>query len=320
MIVIKELVSVIMSTFNEEITWLEESINSILNQTYTNIEFIIILDNPKNIELKNLLKDYSEKDKRVIVIYNVENLGLVKSLNNGLAQAKGKYIARMDADDISNLNRIEQQIIYLEEHNLDFVFSSVICINEEGNEFKKTNLIPLNNRQVKKILGIGNISFHPTWLCKSDVYIKLNGYRDIDYCEDYDFSLRALDAGFKIGKMSEPTLKYRVRKNSITQSNICKQFLNARVVRDYYLKQKLNDYEEIQSTIKKKQAKLSVKYIKNYNLMDNYYNKSIESAKEKNYLYSIHYTIKAIIKNKYAVIKYNDFIKMYLLKKDKSFR
>ena len=96
-------ISVIMSIYSEKEEWIKESIDSILSQTFRDFEFIIINDNPKRKQNENLLLEYSQKDNRIIVITNKENIGLTKSLNKGLSIAKGKYIARMDADIICSL-------------------------------------------------------------------------------------------------------------------------------------------------------------------------------------------------------------------------
>ena len=110
-------ISVIMGVYNEKIEWVEKAILSIINQTYTNFEFIVILDNPQNEELKNLISEFSLKDKRIKLYVNEENIGLINTLNKGLKLAKGKYIARMDADDISCGDRFEKQINFLEQNN-----------------------------------------------------------------------------------------------------------------------------------------------------------------------------------------------------------
>ena len=113
-------ISVIMSIYSEKEEWIKESIDSILSQTFRDFEFIIINDNPKRKENENLLLEYSQKDNRIIVITNKENIGLTKSLNKGLSIAKGKYIARMDADDISFPTRFQKQIDFLDK-NTEYV-------------------------------------------------------------------------------------------------------------------------------------------------------------------------------------------------------
>ena len=107
-------ISVIMSVYSEPIEWIKQAIDSILNQTFTGFEFIIVNDNPSRTENRNLLSAYA--DERIHLISNSENVGLTKSLNFALALAKGKYIARMDADDISLPSRFLKQFEYLEAH------------------------------------------------------------------------------------------------------------------------------------------------------------------------------------------------------------
>lgn len=109
------MISVIMAIYKEPLDWIENSVNSILNQTFKNFEFIIIVDNPNNLKLRDYLKNISLKDSRVLVHHNEKNLGLTKSLNVGLELAQGKYIARMDADDISRSTRFQKQIDLMEK-------------------------------------------------------------------------------------------------------------------------------------------------------------------------------------------------------------
>ena len=123
------LVSVLMSTYNESELELRLAIESILNQTYRNIEFIIVSDNPQNTMLQNIINEYQKKDRRIKVILNNENLGLPRSLNKGIEQARGKYIARMDADDISLPNRIEEEMDFMLINNLDMVAALQINID-----------------------------------------------------------------------------------------------------------------------------------------------------------------------------------------------
>ena len=105
-----KLISVVMSVYNEKIEWIKDSVKSILGQSYTNIEFIIVIDNPGlDREVKEYLENTAKTDGRVVLLQNKENVGLAKSLNRGIAAANGAYIARMDADDISEKNRLDLQ-------------------------------------------------------------------------------------------------------------------------------------------------------------------------------------------------------------------
>ena len=107
------MISVIMSTYNRE-NYLPAAMESILNQTYTDFEFIII-DDASTDNTAKLLQEYQEKDSRIVVISNPQNLGYNKNLTTGFKLAKGKYLARMDDDDISLPTRFEKQVDFLEK-------------------------------------------------------------------------------------------------------------------------------------------------------------------------------------------------------------
>ena len=159
----QQLVSVIMSVYNEKEKWLMEAIESILKQSYKNIEFIIILDNPDNDKLNNIIKFYNKKDSRVRYFKNEKNIGLVKSLNKALTYVKGDFIARMDADDISMPDRIEKQMNYLNNHpDIDFIGSRCINIDEEGQELYRDSIIPEDMKLIKKCLVDVDFVNHPT--------------------------------------------------------------------------------------------------------------------------------------------------------------
>lgn len=111
----KPLVSVLMAVYNEKDEYLREAVESILNQSYHNME-IILVDDGSSARCSELLEEYRKKDCRVRLVRNRINLGLTKSLNIGLRCCHGKYIARMDSDDRSLENRIEEQVRYMERH------------------------------------------------------------------------------------------------------------------------------------------------------------------------------------------------------------
>lgn len=218
------LISVIMSTYNETLVELNKSLNSILNQTYENIEFIIVNDNPGNSVLANFMK--SVNDPRVRFIINDSNMGLVASLNKALSCASGEYIARMDADDIAIKDRLEKQLEYLVNNKLDMVGSDIELIDENDIVIKKKMHFPSNEKSIRKYIVWGSCMAHPTWLVKREVYTYFNGYRNVPYCEDYDFLLRVvLDGNYRMGNISNIYLKYRVRNEGISTSNANMQYL-----------------------------------------------------------------------------------------------
>ena len=125
-------ISVIMATYKEKIELLKVAIESILKQTYNNFEFIIILDNPENIEHIRCIENYQKNDDRIRFYINEKNMGLTKTLNKALSLSKGKYICRMDADDVSMPDRIEKQLHYLNQYHYDLIlFQSSYKLNFE---------------------------------------------------------------------------------------------------------------------------------------------------------------------------------------------
>lgn len=227
----EKLVTVIMSIYNESVSELNKSINSILNQSYRNLEFIIINDNPLNKQLENQLNELVRQDSRVKVYVNNNNIGLVESLNRALGFSHGDYIARMDADDISEPSRIKKQVSCIEQKNLDLIGSSLILIDEQDVQFGTLHF-PTRNEQIVRFMKYGTCLPHPTWLGKKEVFDCLHGYRKALYCEDYDFLLRVLKRGYKVGNCDGYDLRYRVRKCGISQSNYVKQY----VLRKYLYK------------------------------------------------------------------------------------
>jgi glycosyltransferase involved in cell wall biosynthesis len=232
-----ELISVIMSVYNEKEAWLIESIESILKQTYKNIEFIIILDNPNNKEAKKTIEYYKNKDSRVVFIQNETNLGLTKSLNKGLEFAKGKYIARMDADDVAVDIRLQYQIDYLKKNrDTGLVSGNIIYINEDNDIFDKSDYKNMKNHDFKKTIIDYDPFAHPTWMFKKSILQKLKNYRDINSAEDYDFICRALINSISCGIIEEPLLYYRVRSSSITESNKIRQIYETERIKKEYIK------------------------------------------------------------------------------------
>jgi glycosyltransferase involved in cell wall biosynthesis len=225
-------ISVIMSTYNEPIKWLKESIDSILNQTFGDFEFIIINDNPKRKDLQVELEKYQKKDKRIKFIKNKKNLGLTKSLNQGLKMAKGKYIARMDADDISLNTRFEIQHNYLEKQSDIFlVGSGATFIDEKGN-FLLKNIPPITHKKIIERFKIKNCLLHPTIMMRNEEKLK---YREkLLYVEDYDFYLNLATKGKKLFTMNKILLKCRISKNSIRHKKAFHQKLFAEKAREFY--------------------------------------------------------------------------------------
>jgi glycosyltransferase involved in cell wall biosynthesis len=218
-------VSVVMSVYNGAL-YLREAIDSILNQTFKDFEFIIINDYSSD-NSEEILKEYAEKDKRVKVITNKFNLGLTKSLNIGIKESQGRYIARMDADDIAYPERLQKQINFL-ENNLDYgvVGAFAKVINDKGEsvdnfEYEETD------REIKNSLIKWNSIIHPLAFMRKSVLNKVCGYDEsFKYAQDYDLWLR-LSKKTKFINLPEYLLYYRISDKSITGSKNKEQALCA---------------------------------------------------------------------------------------------
>lgn len=188
------LVSVLIPTYNVE-KYVEEAVVSILNQTYRNLE-IIIIDDCSSDNTYHVLNSLAAKDKRIKLLRNTVNSKIAVTLNNGLKFANGKYIARMDGDDISELDRIEKKVEFLEKNKeFDLVGCSLISIDVNNNKLGRSTCysdIDLLNKTIKHVSPVSHI-----WLARRKVYDKLDGYRNISGVEDYDFLLRMKSLGLK---------------------------------------------------------------------------------------------------------------------------
>ena len=216
-----KLISVIMSVYNSDM-YLSDAIESILKQSYTNLEFIIINDGSNDNSL-SIINHYKEQDSRIIVI-NQENQGLTKSLNNGAKIAKGEYIARQDADDISMQDRFFNFIHYIEDGDIDIYSTPAYTINET-NEIKK--IIPnffRRNGFKERLLDFNNSMVHGTLIIKSKI-LKINLYNEnFRFSQDFELYHRLIGIGYKISyDKNNISYKLRIHKDSISEKNITEQ-------------------------------------------------------------------------------------------------
>jgi glycosyltransferase involved in cell wall biosynthesis len=209
-------VTVLLAVFNGE-QFICETIKSILLQSYTRFEFIIINDASTDGTL-SIINSFD--DQRIKLINNSENLGLTKSLNIGLEHARGDYIARIDADDIAHHNRLAVQVQYLENHpNVVLIGTNVRVINEEGHVV--TNLEfdrPSTDASVKWMLLFGNPFVHSSVMFRhKEIWNKLGGY-NISYKYNQDFELWSRILRCASGVNIKDVLNdYRSNKYSITR-------------------------------------------------------------------------------------------------------
>lgn len=213
--------------------YLKESVESIVRQNFKDLEFIIV-DDASTDNSWNYLKNL--KDKRIKLIKNKKNLGLATSLNIALKKTRGSFIARMDADDISKLERLNTQLKFMEQNpRVDICGSFVNVIDKNGKIIGKIKK-PITDSQIKKELYWLTPLLHPTWFAKKDVFTKLNGYDEKwDYVEDFDFLIRAKK--FRMANIPKSLLLFRSQTQRRSQNKIEKIYKKSLKLRKKYFEE-----------------------------------------------------------------------------------
>lgn len=211
-------ISVIMSVNDNLKNFIQLSIESILNQSFKNFEFIIVNDG-NNKFISEIIGNYLKKDKRIIYKYT-SGIGLTASLNYAISFAKANYIARQDYDDISHSNRLKIQYNFLKNNN-DYIFcaSNVNYINYLG-KIKKNKFIQsifyTPHKKIKKILAYKNLFAHSSCMFKKNIFKECGKYdENFFYTQDYDLWTRMIKYG-KFIKLKDKLLSLRLHSNSIS--------------------------------------------------------------------------------------------------------
>ncbi|WOO40809.1 glycosyltransferase family 2 protein [Rubellicoccus peritrichatus] len=202
------IVSVLMPVYNAE-HYLKEAVESILAQTYKNFEFVIVDDGSTDRSLE-VLNDFAKNDSRIKIISR-PNTGIVGALNDGLKNCSGKYTARMDADDIAHIQRLEKQSNYLENNEDTIAVGSRVRMVDSEGDFIWDYQPPINNNEILEQLSTGNggALIHPAAMFRSKALMTVNGYKE-KWChiEDLDLYLRLSELG-AFHNLSDALLDYR---------------------------------------------------------------------------------------------------------------
>lgn len=213
-------ISILLPVYNAG-SFLNDTLMSLIQQNFDDFEIICIddcsTDNSYEI-LEKFKKNYPDK---VVLLKNEKNLGIVGTLNKGFEKARGKYIARMDADDISHPQRLKKQFSYMEKH------PEIGICGCQVYKFGATNrkvYLPRSSEDVKATLLFNCCLIHPSVVMRTEV-IKKNNIRystDFEYAEDFEFWTRAMEF-CEIANLKERLLKYRVHSKSISSSRFSRQ-------------------------------------------------------------------------------------------------
>jgi glycosyltransferase involved in cell wall biosynthesis len=214
-------ISVVMSVFNGE-RFLCEAIESILSQTVSDFEFVIIDDGSTDTSA-TILASYQQRDHRVRV-YRQENIGLARSLNRGCGLARGNYIARMDADDVAHRDRLLWQLEFMEAHRtIGLVGGAVEFIDATGKGLSLARQ-PLKDCEIRRALDDSCVFWHPTTFIRKEVFDSVGGYRKVGDAEDYDLWLRIADKS-ELANLDAVVLKYRIHPYQVSVRKCRRQAL-----------------------------------------------------------------------------------------------
>jgi len=208
-------VSVLMPAYNAE-KYIGEAIKSVLNQTFTNFELIVINDGSTD-KTEEIILSY--KDKRIRYIKNEKNIGVIATRNISVELATGKYCALLDADDVALPRRLEKQLQFLETHQ-DYVLCGSWALTIDGNGKKTGRIRFIDNRNLLKISFLfSNALINPSIMIRSEILKSFMYHPEILISEDFDFFLRIVNAGYKIANVPEYLIKYRWHDTNISVEN-----------------------------------------------------------------------------------------------------
>lgn len=288
-----EKISVLMPVYNSE-RFLKEAIDSVLKQTYNEFEFIIINDGSTD-KSKEIIESYN--DKRIKLINNKINRGIVYSLNEGLKNCTGKYVIRMDSDDISEVQRFQKQVDFMNRNPNIAASGTYIKIFGE-NIRKKVIKNPINMEELKVKLLFTVPIFHPTAIFRREVIQSIGYEEGTDGYEDYILWQKLITLKYEIANIPEILLNYRIVSSSITQ-NIRKRILEKSIFLKNIYKKNLENIlplEKVTDEIVEKFTVLSLTdlvkiKVNNKESLNSFYN-LIELLLNNNYVLKRKYLLK----------------------------
>ncbi len=236
------VLSVIMSVYNGE-SYLEEAVESVLNQTFTDFELIIINDCSTD-STAEILEKLSQKDERIKVHTNEVNLKLPTSLNKAISLCRGKYILRMDSDDLCLPERLEKQYYFM-ENNKDIDLSSIRFLTLKNGVYSSGGCGGrIDNEALKTMLLVTNPILHPGVIAKKEIFEEMNYDTSLTCTEDLELWTRLALNGKKMAILPEYLLIYRLHDKQITSTTLERQHKEVLSVEEKYYSGMLKPLKE----------------------------------------------------------------------------
>ena len=222
-----ELISVIIPYYKKK-EYITSSINSVLNQTYKNLEIIIIYDDLNKEDL-NLLKKIKKKDKRIKIYINKKNLGAGRSRNKGIKLSKGIFVAFLDSDDLWKKNKLKKQIFFMKKNGINASHTSYTIINSNNKIIGSRNAKDMSYKQLLKSCDIGL----STVVLKKEIITSKIKFANIKTKEDYVLWLKITFNNNKIFALKDNLTKWRKLEDSLSSSRLQKIYDGYLVYRKY---------------------------------------------------------------------------------------
>lgn len=234
------VVSVLMPVYNAE-KYLQLAIDSVLNQRFSDFEFIIINDGSTD-RSKEIILSYD--DNRIRYIENETNLKLISTLNLGLTLCRGKYIARMDADDVANEFRLQKQVAFLESRPDCLLLGTNAYVIDEQNKIIGKIIQPSSNDKLQISLLFTNPFLHPSVMIRKSVLVRLEYNEKAIHTEDYFLWTEIAEQG-SIANLQECLLNYRWHDSNVSvQGNTVQENFKEEIIRKQLEKLKLFNISE----------------------------------------------------------------------------
>lgn len=206
-------VSVLMAVYNGQ-DHLRQALDSVLGQTFVDWELVVVDDGSTDATAA-ILADYAQREPRLRVVKQA-NAGQTRALNLGLGLARGKYIARLDADDVMCRERLAQQVAYMHAHRDVVLLGTAVELIDEHGQRLCTYVLPTGERRLRRLLIRDNPFAHPSVMMRRGVVQWVGGYNDrFQICQDYDLWIRLARVG-RLQNLAKPLTELRIHSQKMT--------------------------------------------------------------------------------------------------------